>query len=64
MRIRGACMVECIPSHMAAYIAFLHKYTELTPHSDHTDLTLVSLKALLFCARSRCGVRSAIRIDG
>ncbi|KAJ8714275.1 hypothetical protein PYW08_007895 [Mythimna loreyi] len=39
-RIRAACMVECVPRHMAAYILFLHKYTELTPALDHTELAL------------------------
>nr|XP_049704533.1 integrator complex subunit 1 [Helicoverpa armigera] len=39
-RIRAACIVECVPRHVAAYIAFLAAYVSRTPAVDHTDLVL------------------------
>ncbi|XP_026332012.1 integrator complex subunit 1-like, partial [Hyposmocoma kahamanoa] len=40
VRIRAACLVECIPQHVAAYIAFLAKYVATTTDVDHTDIVL------------------------
>ncbi|KAJ0173426.1 hypothetical protein K1T71_010575 [Dendrolimus kikuchii] len=39
-RIRAACLVECIPRHVAAYISFLATYVARTPHADHTDIVI------------------------
>ncbi|CAH1637956.1 unnamed protein product [Spodoptera littoralis] len=40
LRVRTACAVECVPRHLAAYIAFLQHYVACTPALDHTDLDL------------------------
>ncbi|CAH1637960.1 unnamed protein product [Spodoptera littoralis] len=40
LRVRTACAVECVPRHLAAYIAFLQHYVACTPALDHTDLVL------------------------
>ncbi|KAF9809760.1 hypothetical protein SFRURICE_000241 [Spodoptera frugiperda] len=40
LRVRTACTVECVPRHLAAYVAFLQHYVACTPALDHTDLVL------------------------
>ncbi|XP_075983075.1 integrator complex subunit 1 [Anticarsia gemmatalis] len=40
VRVRAACLVECVPRHLAAYIDFLAQYVRATPLEDHTDLAL------------------------
>ncbi|CAD0204094.1 unnamed protein product [Chrysodeixis includens] len=40
VRVRAACIVDCVPRHVAAYIAFLAKYVAHTPQHDHADLVL------------------------
>ncbi|XP_049878079.1 integrator complex subunit 1 [Pectinophora gossypiella] len=40
LRIRAACLVECIPSHVAAYVAFLARHVAAAPDADHTDVVL------------------------
>ncbi|CAH2044847.1 unnamed protein product, partial [Iphiclides podalirius] len=39
-RVRAACLVECAPRHLAAYLAFLADHVAATPDHDHTDLVL------------------------
>ncbi|KAG6442018.1 integrator complex subunit 1 isoform X2 [Manduca sexta] len=39
-RVRAACLVECVPRHVAAYVAFLAKYVARTPAKLHTDIVL------------------------
>lgn len=45
LRVRTACTVECVPRHLAAYVAFLQHYVACTPALDHTDLVLVRTHA-------------------
>ncbi|XP_060805027.1 integrator complex subunit 1 [Amyelois transitella] len=39
-RVRAACLVECVPGHVADYLQFLAKHVASTPQHDHTDLAL------------------------
>ncbi|XP_013170475.1 PREDICTED: integrator complex subunit 1 [Papilio xuthus] len=39
-RVRAACLVECAPRHLAAYLAFLADHVDATPELDHTDIVL------------------------
>ncbi|KAL0868839.1 hypothetical protein ABMA27_007195 [Loxostege sticticalis] len=42
VRIRAACLVECVPRHVAAYVAFLARHVAAEPQAAHahTDLVL------------------------
>ncbi|XP_037876176.1 integrator complex subunit 1 isoform X3 [Bombyx mori] len=46
-RIRAACLVECIPRHVAAYIDFLASYAAKTPHKLHTEIVLDLCQVLM-----------------
>ncbi|CAB3249536.1 unnamed protein product [Arctia plantaginis] len=39
-RVRAACLVECVPRHVAAYLHFLARCVLDAPRADHTDLAL------------------------
>lgn len=46
-RVRAACLVECVPRHVAAYLHFLARCVLDSPRADHTDLALVSHPLLM-----------------
>ncbi|CAK1583933.1 unnamed protein product [Parnassius mnemosyne] len=39
-RVRAACLVECAPRHLAAYLAFLADHVDAAPQLDHTEIVL------------------------
>ncbi|CAG5004505.1 unnamed protein product [Parnassius apollo] len=39
-RIRAACLVECAPRHVAAYLSFLADHVDAAPELDHIEIVL------------------------
>lgn len=47
-RVRAACLVECAPKHLAAYIGFLAKYVLENDRDDVRDVVLVRTVVSIF----------------